>query len=328
MIRIISAASQASRLALFCIAVSIEVSGCGGGPTGPGPTPLQISCPAPIERESPLGQPITVVYAPTTTGGTGAVTTTCQPPSGGEFPVGTTTVQCTARDAEAKTSACSFDVVVKGAPKLSLTHFIAFGDSLTQGTVAPNAFLTLVVNSASYPSKLQLLLRDRYRTQTITVGNDGVPGEVVSPDGLDRFPSMLRVHDPEAVLLMEGSNDLFFYREQAFALALPALEEMVTEGQASGARVFLATIPPQRPNGAANRTAVAALIPDFNKEIRAIAQRTGATLVDIEPVILADMTLIGNDDLHPTEHGYEVIAETFFKVIRSTLEAPLSSTIR
>ena len=295
---------------------------------GPGPTPLQISCPAPIERESPLGQPITVVYTPTTAGGTGAVTTTCQPPSGGEFPVGTTTVQCTARDAEARTSACSFNVVVKGAPKLSLTHFIAFGDSLTQGTVAPNAFLTLVLNSASYPFKLEMLLKDRYRTQTITVGNDGVPGEQVHPAGQDRFGSMLRVHDPEAVLLMEGSNDLFFDRDAAFATALPALEEMVTEAQENGSKVFLATIPPQRANGALNRAAVAALIPDFNKEIRAIASRTGATLVDIEPVILADMTLIGNDDLHPTERGYQVIAETFFKVIRETLETSASPAIQ
>jgi lysophospholipase L1-like esterase len=289
---------------------------------------LQISCPAPIERESLLGQPLTVVFTPTTMGGNGAVTTTCQPASGGEFPVGRTTVQCTARDADARTSACSFDVVIKGAPKLSVTKFIAFGDSLTEGTVAPNAFLTLVVNSASYPFKLEALLRDRYRTQEITVGNDGVAGEEAFEAAQRRFRSMLRVHSPEAVLLMEGSNDLFFFRDEAFELALPALEEMVSDGQEAGAKMFLATIPPQRPNGARNRAAVAALIPEFNKQIRAIAQRTHATLVDIEPVILADMTLIGDDDLHPTERGYQTIAETFFKVIKETLEVQAPPAIR
>jgi lysophospholipase L1-like esterase len=289
---------------------------------------LQISCPAPIERESLLDQPLTVVFTPTTMGGNGGVTTTCQPPSGGEFPVGRTTVQCTARDADARSSACSFDVVIKGAPKLSATKFIAFGDSITEGTVAPSAFLTLVVDSASYPFKLETLLRNRYQTQEITVGNDGVAGEEAFEAAQRRFRSMLRVHSPEAVLLMEGSNDLFFFRDDAFELALPALEEMVTDGQEAGAKMFLATIPPQRPNGARNRTAVAALIPEFNKEIRAIAQRTHATLVDIEPVILADMSLIGDDDLHPTERGYQVIAETFFKVIKETLEVQAPPAIR
>ena len=42
----------------------------------------------------------------------------------------------------------------------------------------------------------------------------------------------------------------------------------------------------------------------------------------VEPVILADMTLIGGDDLHPTAQGYQVIADTFFKVIKDTLEQP------
>jgi lysophospholipase L1-like esterase len=328
MTRIISATSYAARVTLICIAVSIELSGCGGGPTGPGGSALQISCPSAIERESPLDQPITVVFSPTTAGGASPVTTTCQPASGGEFALGRTTVQCTARDAESRTSACSFDVVVKGAPKLSLTRFIAFGDSLTEGTTAPNAFLTLVVASQSYPFKLETLLKDRYRSQDVTVGNDGVAGEEALEAAQRRFRSMLRVHNPEAVLLMEGSNDLFFFREEAFELALPALEEMVTDGQEAGAKMFLATIPPQRPNGLRNRAAVAALIPDFNKEIRAIAQRTGATLVDIEPVILANMSLIGDDDLHPTEQGYQVIAETFFKVIKDTLEVPSAPAIR
>ncbi len=118
---------------------------------------------------------------------------------------------------------------------------------------------------------------------------------------------------------MEGANDLL---EREGDPALIALEDMVREAQGAGAKVFLATIPPQRPDGARHRALVAALIPDFNKEIRAIAQRTNATLVDIEPVILADMTLIGDDDLHPTAQGYQVIADTFFKVIKDTLEQP------
>ena len=327
MIRIISATSYAARFAVLCgiLTLTSEIAGCGGhGPTPPSPLGLQISCPGAIERESPLGTPVTVEYSATATGGRAPVTTTCQPASGGEFVQGTTTVQCTARDADARTSACSFNVVIK-IPKLSRTRFIAFGDSLTEGTVSPTAFLTLVVNSASYPFKLEMLLKDRYRTQEITVGNDGEPGEEVHLEGQRRFESMLRNQRPEVVLLMEGSNDLL---DRDPERALTALEDMVGEAQRDGAKVLLATIPPQRPDGLRNRGLVAALVPDFNKEIRAIAQRTGATLVDIEPVIAADMSLIGNDDLHLTERGYGVIAETFFKVIKETLEVPSPPALR
>ena len=326
--RIISAtscAARAARAGALCGIVVITAGGygCGSGPITPPPSGPQISCPAAIEQESLNGEPLTISFpTPPTAGGAAPVTTSCQPASGGQFPVGTTTVQCTARDAEARTGACSFSVVVKTPPKLALTRFIAFGDSLTEGVTAPSAFLSLVVNTTSYPFKLEVLLRERYKTQDILVGNDGVAGEEAHDAAMRRFRSMLRVHSPEAVLLMQGSNDLFFWHDGAFERALPAIEEMVADAQEAGAKVFLATIPPQRPDGIRSRGTVARLIPDFNKEIRAIAQRTQATLVDIEPVILQDMSLIGSDDLHMTDRGYQVIAETFFKVIRETLEVP------
>jgi uncharacterized repeat protein (TIGR01451 family) len=48
--------------------------------------------------------------APTTTGN--CVTTVCDPPSGSSFPVGTTTVNCTATDPSNATATCSFTVTV------------------------------------------------------------------------------------------------------------------------------------------------------------------------------------------------------------------------
>jgi hypothetical protein len=50
--------------------------------------------------------------APLASGGTGNVVVVCNPPSGSVFPVGTTTVTCTATDAAGNSASCSFNVTV------------------------------------------------------------------------------------------------------------------------------------------------------------------------------------------------------------------------
>jgi hypothetical protein len=75
-------------------------------------TPLSISCPA-LTVTSSDGNPVTVTFSPTISGGLPPVTSTCTPPSGSQFPVGTTSVQCTATDAAGATATCTGAVVVK-----------------------------------------------------------------------------------------------------------------------------------------------------------------------------------------------------------------------
>ena len=67
------------------------------------PDPLTIATPANIVRPNDPGQAGAVVTwpAPTTTGGTPPVVVTCVPASGSFFPLGATTVTCTATDSEA-----------------------------------------------------------------------------------------------------------------------------------------------------------------------------------------------------------------------------------
>ena len=48
--------------------------------------------------------------APTASDNSPGVTTTCNPPSGSTFPLGVTTVTCTAKDAANNTATCSFAV--------------------------------------------------------------------------------------------------------------------------------------------------------------------------------------------------------------------------
>src|SRR5687767_7579197 len=84
-----------------------------------------------------------------------------------------------------------------GVARLSLTRFMAFGDSFTAGEVtspvaqAPGlAHRLVVLPAASYPAVLQGQLQAAYPAQgsTISIVNSGQPGERIL-DGVQRFPS-------------------------------------------------------------------------------------------------------------------------------------------
>src|SRR4051812_28217867 len=117
------------------------VSACGGPstPTPPVTDPFpegpQAVCPAsPGTFTSRDGLATPVTYGtPTTTGGAPPVVINCTPQSGSAFPIGTNTVVCTATDARQRTNSCSFTITVLTPPKISLTRFAAFGDSITWG---------------------------------------------------------------------------------------------------------------------------------------------------------------------------------------------------
>jgi subtilisin-like proprotein convertase family protein len=76
--------------------------------------PPVITCPANITAATAnVNDPCTVVnYTTTASDNCPGVTVVCTPPSGSCFPVGTTTVTCTATDASGNTATCSFTVSV------------------------------------------------------------------------------------------------------------------------------------------------------------------------------------------------------------------------
>src|SRR5205807_8571471 len=84
-----------------------------------------ISCPTNVTTtESPAGSGSAIVNypPPTVTDNDPQATATCDHPSGSSFPVGTTTVTCTATDRAGNTSpSCSFDVTVQSATGCSFT---------------------------------------------------------------------------------------------------------------------------------------------------------------------------------------------------------------
>ena len=245
--------------------------------------------------------------APTVSQGVQPITTSCTPPSGSTFQLGTTSVTCTARDANQRTDGCGFTVTVNRIPKLSVERFEAFGDSITAGTLATSCpfvpvscsipstssgwlqrryelqrmFANMEVSTAAYPRVLQTMLSNRYHTQTVTMANEGLPGEFVS-DGKVRLPGT--IGSAQVLLVLEGANDMNQAHPPVDA-HLEDLRAMVRQGRSRGLQVFVATLVPQRQNACRGYDFCDGTYDTvaLNAKIRTMAASEGATLVDLYP---------------------------------------------
>jgi lysophospholipase L1-like esterase len=315
------------------------LAGCHNpaGPGGPPPPPaetLAITCPAAIAADTEQA-PIAVPYpAPTVSGGTAPVTTTCSAASGSLFPAGETAVTCTATDAAPRTAQCSFTVKVTVVHRLLGTKFLAFGDSLTAGETGVeqsgqrHALFIDPVNN--YPVVLQGLLKSRYKFQadSITVENRGLPLET-AVDGEQRLSDLLYGGAvPDVLLLLEGTNDANLGSKFVLDDTLAALQNDIRRAQRLGVRlVLLSTLPPHAPElcttGVACRGVNPENVLDLNEEIRVIAGRENAVLVDAFAAIAAmKATMIGPDGLHLTTTGYHTLAQLFEDAVTANFEQP------
>ncbi len=304
------------------------VGSCGGGSTQPDPPPNPsaptITCPATVEALAHKGVLPTVTFdTPVAQGGQAPVGVACSPASGTKFPLGDSSVTCTATDAGSRTGTCDFTVTVDAVPQITKTKFMAFGDSLTAGTTSPAPTVLVLDLEDSYPTKLLALLSGRYLDQTITMINEGAPGHFVETD-FSRFQDAMRADRPQVLLLMEGANDLNTYGEPSITHIVGSLEQMVSDARSRGAVVFLATLPPQNPAGKNGHHAN--LLPELNDQIARTAADEGATLVDLFGEMGTWKGYIGADGLHPTAEGYQRIAEIWRDAIQKQLERGAEST--
>lgn len=320
------------------------LNSCGGHSGAPSTPRLSVECPGPQLAQISDGTALVTYPAPTVTGGVPPLTTACVPPRGTAFGVGATAVNCTVTDARKNIASCGFTVTVQTVPRLNATRFVAFGDSITAGTMPSDCgissancavmtlrteaerrlalngmFANLEASPVAYPRVLQTLLAGRYSSQSITVTNEGNPNELVA-GGKNRLPTTL-TNGAEVLLLMEGANDMNV-GNSADEVA-DNLRSMVHESVTRGTIVFLGTLLPQRPHACraydfcdgVEDTAV------LNNRLRMVAQSEGATLVDLYAAFAGQTeVLLGVDGLHPSDLGYRRMAELFFTAITQRLE--------
>jgi lysophospholipase L1-like esterase len=311
-----------------CAAVAMD---CSSGPKVQ-PSPViddpVVTCPSDISVTAHNGTNPTVTFdVPIAQKGAPPVKVLCTPESGSQFNAGVTTVMCEATDSRAHKASCSFSVSVTAIPLLLKTKFMAFGDSITEGKTSLRAPTVVVVppnifnTSFSYVEQLSLKLSARYQDQTTIVIAEG-RGDEEAGAGKLRLPDALSAYNPEALLLLEGVNDLLHTTDpaqmpSAVASALNALRTMCVLARGRGVKVYIATLTPLDP--ATNHAEQAPAVVSLNNLIRAMAPQEGATLVDLYAAV--PLSLIGSDGIHPKAEAYPVIADEWMKAIQSTLEA-------
>lgn len=188
-------------------------------------------------------------------------------------------------------------------PALRVTRFTAFGNSITAGMLSDGS------RTISYGERVEAALRAQYPAQAPIVEVSALPGEAAS-EALGRLEAVL-AGGPEAILLLEGANDLS-WGEVGLEYAVGGLASMVVAARARGVMVFLGTLPPQRDG---YRGGQEHLVWATNARIRALSAGR-AELVDVHAALSSDPhRYIGDDGLHPTEEGYSRIAEAFVAAI-------------
>jgi len=320
------------------VVLAVSATACSGGTTIQ-PSPVEdpvIACPADLAVTAHNGQEPTVTFEkPVALKGQPPVTVTCTPESGSTFKNGVTTITCEASDARAHKASCTFSVSVTPIPLLVKTKFMAFGDSLTEGknprflsptiVQVPSGYTNL---SGSYPEALNTKLTARYQDQTITMVAFGWGGEFAG-DGKLRLRDHWGEFNPDAVMIMEGTNDITDVTtgtpagmEAAMNSVIDALRTDVTFAKSRGAFVFLGTLvslaPPVAPNSIA-------AIPTLNNRIKNLAVEQNVPLVDINAVVPSNM--LGSDGIHPRSgsDAYSLMADEWMKAIEAKMEVPLPS---
>ena len=305
---------------------------CGGPSVQPTPVTQDpvVNCPSDVSVTAHNGQTPTVSFdTPVAVNGTPPVTVVCTPASGTPFKNGITSVTCEATDSRAHKASCSFSVVVTAVPQLVKTTFLAFGDSLTEGKttlIGPGAVEVpsgIVLFSTSYVELLYSKLTDRYQDQSIRIIAEGVGGQITGEDKF-RLADVLTQYKPDVLLLLEGTNDMLNFPNQGgIDSAAGALQRMVQDAKARGARVFLATLPQMIPTGFRTSPDSAAAVPVLNARIRNIAALENVTLVDIYSAVPS--AFVGRDGVHLTADGYAVMADEWLKAIIATMEVKTST---
>lgn len=203
------------------------------------------------------------------------------------------------------------------ADRISL---IAFGDSITFGRGSRSNG-----PATGYPAYLAGILLYNYQGQEFKMVNKGVPGETTAV-GLGRIDSVLDRYPSDFILIMEGTNDIFF--GVSFNTIQSNLKKMALRAGERGITPVLATIIPTLPYGARASQYQRTRAFYYGGYVQSLAGRYGLRCADQWraftnvpgwPTEIMDRAT-GN---HPNENGYRyVMAPEWYEALAPILGLP------
>ncbi len=202
--------------------------------------------------------------------------------------------------------------VAAGAAAAPKFVVLAFGDSITRGDRRFDE-----ENRGGYPGRLEVKLRaDNPDAEVRNLGRDG---ETTS-EGLSRLLGVLSNHGGDAIVIMEGSNDVDLVNEGLISLeSIEAnLAAMANRAANAGLDVTLGTLLPRPPY--VRRDSSNAITFGATRLIRELAFRQRRAMVDVydlffyEPRAILDLYAGGTNDVvgHPNAAGFAHMADAFY----------------
>jgi lysophospholipase L1-like esterase len=196
--------------------------------------------------------------------------------------------------------------------------YLAFGDSITSGDGSSDG--------SGYRNELAADLQAYWGKADIA--NDGIPG-TKSNKGESRVGASLATRRPAYLLILYGTNDWndSECRDQFPCYTIDSLRSMVLQARDAGAFPVVGTIPPVNP-AYVDRNAETRndWVRRMNDLVRAMARQERAPIAEVHGDFLKQPSLsaLFDDDKHPNDTGYRVVARAFFDAITRPLSASAS----
>jgi lysophospholipase L1-like esterase len=192
--------------------------------------------------------------------------------------------------------------------------YIGFGDSITYGYID-----RLPTPELGYPPRLNVILDLNFGPTEMI--NEGLGGENTLM-GVVRIDAVLGSRPARYILIMEGTNDVI-NMPVPIDTSVFCLREMIRKAQAAGAFPTLSTIIPRR-DWAWPNPQVRARHRYLNEQIRILQAELHVSSIDMDKLFLdypaqdgGLLSLLCNDLKHPSEKGYQFMAEKWFEEIRN-----------
>jgi lysophospholipase L1-like esterase len=188
-------------------------------------------------------------------------------------------------------------------------RILAFGDSITYGVgnaFQPGEFVESMGETGDkggYPDRIERYLG-------VPVYNEGVPGEQLTVEGVERFPRKLVGSNFDVAIIMEGTNDAS--QQTSAGQYARGLQRMINVGVADGKQIVVMTVLPP----VAYRDSIRPFTQSYSRAGRDLARVNGVPLIDVEQAITDTCPILDKcrfynlpEGLHPNRRGYDALAQ-------------------